>query len=103
MSENKPHCASCKSLDWEYVELGGGLCHCWSCGALWDCVHPDKIRGFGRRRERVVKCPPGDAEPRDPGWEADKPFERIGFRELDEYADDPENRPGGVDRTERMR
>ena len=53
---------------------------------------------------RVRICPPGDAEPRDPGWEADKPFERRGFRELDEYRDEhPDNRPGGVDRTERVR
>lgn len=36
-------------------------------------------------------CPPGEAEPPDPGWEAHKPRERAGFRELDEYADDADN------------
>lgn len=36
-------------------------------------------------RSKVVVCPPGEAEPPDPGWEAHKPRERPGFRELDEY------------------
>ena len=40
---------------------------------------------------KVTRCPPGDAEPRDPCWEKHKPTERKGFRELDEYADDSED------------
>ena len=34
---------------------------------------------------RFTRCPPGDGEPQDPGWECHKPTERPGFRELDEY------------------
>jgi hypothetical protein len=33
----------------------------------------------------IEYCPPGEGEPRDPGWESHKPQERLGFRELDEY------------------
>ena len=51
----------------------------------------------------VRYCPPGESEERDPGWERDKPRERAGFRELDEYEDwldywgDPKRREFGFD------
>ena len=35
---------------------------------------------------KFTRCPPGEGEERDPGWEKHKPRERAGFRELDEYS-----------------
>ena len=34
------HCAFCGSTDFKWVKLGGGLCKCNECTAMWDCVLP---------------------------------------------------------------
>ena len=44
-----------------------------------------KVSGSLKWNIRFTRCPPGDGEPPDPGWECHKPTERPGFRELDEY------------------